>query len=141
MGPEPLILAAMSSATVRAALSANAPARGTGASAQSPSAYTFGKGVARLRGQDLQLGEAENERIVLIDERDPHLIAQRVRQPGGQLQPAETGAEDQHLLCHHSSVVRGGTGLTPPVWPDKVACPASRCSSSQPDFMRSPAQV
>src|SRR5215204_6488535 len=50
MGPEPSISAAMWSATARAALSANAPARGTGASAQSPSAYTFGKGVARFRG-------------------------------------------------------------------------------------------
>jgi hypothetical protein len=41
----------------------------------------------------------------------------------------------------NSSAVSGGTGLTPPVRPDKVACPASRWSSSQPDLMRSPAQV
>jgi hypothetical protein len=39
------------------------------------------------------------------------------------------------------SAVSGGTGLTRPVRPDEVACPASRWSSSQPDLMRSPAQV
>jgi hypothetical protein len=48
--PEPWIFAAMWSATAQAAVSANTQARGTGASAQSPSAYTFRKRVARFRG-------------------------------------------------------------------------------------------
>ena len=60
--------------------------------------------------QDLQLGEPKDERIVLIDEGDLDLIAQRVRQPGGQFQPTETGAEDQHLPYYHSSVMAGYSG-------------------------------
>ena len=59
--------------------------------------------------QDLQLGEPEDERVILINQGDVHLIAQRLRQPRSQLQPSETGAQDQHVLHHASSMSRGSS--------------------------------
>jgi hypothetical protein len=59
--------------------------------------------------QDLQLGEPEDERVILVNEGDVHLIAQRRRQPRGQLQPSETGTQDQYMQHHAGSMSRGSS--------------------------------
>ena len=48
----------------------------------------------------LELGEAEVERVVAIDQRDPDRVRDRLREPRRELQSAEPGAEDQDVLAH-----------------------------------------
>ena len=52
-------------------------------------------GVQRLAPEhDVELREAEDERVALVDQRDVDLVAEGVRQRRGELEPAEAGAED-----------------------------------------------
>jgi hypothetical protein len=58
-------------------------------------------GIGRLLAEHhVELREAEHERVGPIDQRDVDLIAELLRQPGRQFQPAETGSEDEHR-CRH----------------------------------------
>ena len=44
----------------------------------------------------IQLRSAEDKGIVLIDQRQAQLVAQRFRQNGGKLEPAESRPQDSH---------------------------------------------
>jgi hypothetical protein len=48
----------------------------------------------------LELGEAEVERVVAVDQRDVDRVRDRLRQPGGQLQSREAGTQDQNVSFH-----------------------------------------
>ena len=48
--------------------------------------------------EHLELRETERKALVVIDEGDGQPLGQRGRQPRGQLQPAESGAEDDDVL-------------------------------------------
>ena len=48
----------------------------------------------------LELGEAEEERVVAIDQRDADRVRDRLREPRRELQSAEPGAEDHDVLAH-----------------------------------------
>ena len=55
--------------------------------------------VGRLAAEHhLELREAEEERVVAIDQRDADRVRARLREPGRELQPAEPGSEDQDVL-------------------------------------------
>ena len=56
--------------------------------------------------EDVQLGESEGERIVLVDERHLHLVGQPLRKQRAQLQPTEPRPEDHHLALHPLSMLR-----------------------------------
>jgi len=49
---------------------------------------------------DVQLREPEDERVVLIDERDVDLVCERVGESRRQLQAREAGTKDQDVLLH-----------------------------------------
>jgi hypothetical protein len=52
----------------------------------------------------IQLGEAENERIALIDQSDLYLVCQLGRQSRRQLKAAEPGPEDHYVGAHTNSL-------------------------------------
>jgi hypothetical protein len=53
--------------------------------------------------QDVELREPEAERVVLVDERDTHLVGERIGEPGRELQAREAGPEDHHVLPVHAA--------------------------------------
>jgi hypothetical protein len=50
--------------------------------------------------QDVQLGESEDEAVVLIDQGHADGTGQRLRQSGGELQTTEPGAQDDDVFRH-----------------------------------------
>jgi hypothetical protein len=70
----------------------------------------------------VELGAAEHESVSLVDQHDVGVTAELVREPGGQLQAAEAGAEHEnaHLSAleklpghHHALDLVGALGLGP----------------------------
>ena len=60
-------------------------------------------GDPHLRGisateEDVELREPEGEGVVLVDQRDAKLVAERSREPARELQPAESGPKDDDVL-------------------------------------------
>jgi hypothetical protein len=55
--------------------------------------------------KDVQLGEAEGERIGLVDQRHLHLIGQPLRKERAQLQPTKPRPEDHHPALHPLSML------------------------------------
>src|SRR4029079_18300958 len=62
----------------------------------------------RLAEQQIELGGPEDERVRLIHQRAVEVIAHRVGQPRGELQPAEPGAQDDDA---HRASLRGAPEL------------------------------
>jgi hypothetical protein len=56
----------------------------------------------------VELREAEDERIALVDQRDRHLAGQLAAQPRRELETAEPGAQD-HDANRHDQLVGSGT--------------------------------
>ena len=52
---------------------------------------------------DIELREAEHESVALVDEGDPHLVGDRLRQPGHELETAESRSENDDVLSHDRS--------------------------------------
>ena len=48
----------------------------------------------------LKLGEAEEERVVAVQKRDPNRVRDRLGEPRREFQATEAGAEDQDMLLH-----------------------------------------
>ena len=68
-------------------------------------AHRVERGVAE---HHVELGEAEDERVALVDQRHLHLIAQRLRQDRAQLHAGKAGAQDRdpraHVCCTPSGM-------------------------------------
>src|SRR5207249_5563899 len=65
--------------------------------------------VGRLTAEHhVELGEAEGERVVAIDQRHANRVRDRLREPGRELQSAERGPEDHNVLAHRRTLHRPG---------------------------------
>jgi hypothetical protein len=63
--------------------------------------------VARfLTEHHVELGEAEEERVVAVQQRDADEVWDRLRESRRQLQAAEASAEDQNVLLHRFRSLR-----------------------------------
>ena len=57
--------------------------------------------VGRLPTEhDLELGEAEDERVVAVQQRDAHSVLQRLGKARRQLEPSKARTDDQDMLVH-----------------------------------------
>jgi hypothetical protein len=54
----------------------------------------------RVVEHQIELGEAEDERVALVDQGDVDVFAESLREHGGQLEAAEAGAEDDDARCN-----------------------------------------
>ena len=54
--------------------------------------------AARAPEHHVELREAEDERVALVDQRHVDLVAERLRERGGELEPAEARAEDEDAV-------------------------------------------
>jgi hypothetical protein len=60
--------------------------------------------VRRLPAEhDLQLGEAEEERITAVDQRDADGVGVALRKSCGELETAESGAQDEDVFLHRAN--------------------------------------
>ena len=63
----------------------------------------YGRRTASSAGpteHDVELRVAEHERVAVVDQRHAGLVAERVREHGCELEPAEPRAEDEDPLAH-----------------------------------------
>jgi hypothetical protein len=58
----------------------------------------------------VELGVAEDERVVAVQQRDADRLLKRVGEPGRQLQAGEARAEDQDVFLHRASTLSGCSG-------------------------------
>ena len=70
--------------------------------------------VGRLPAEhDIQLREAEEKRIVAVEQRDADGVLVALRESCGELEAAEAGAKDEDVFLHHATVsIRAG--VSPP---------------------------
>ena len=74
------------------------------------SRYGHPHGVGRLAAEHhLELGEAEVERVVAVEQRDADRVRNRLREPRRQLEPGEAGAEDQDVSSSSAPILRAPT--------------------------------
>ena len=69
----------------------------------------------------VELREPEHERVALVDQRHLELAAERLRQHGAQLQPAEPRAENEYARAHRATI----SGLA-------GSCPAASPGAGMP---------
>jgi hypothetical protein len=62
--------------------------------------------VPNATEHQIELREAEDERVALVDERDVDLVAHRLGQDRAELQPAEARAKDDDAFVHRFSHYR-----------------------------------
>src|SRR5205807_7469579 len=76
--------------------------------------------IGRLTAQHhLELGEAEEERVVAINQRYANRVGDPLREPRRELQSAEPGPEDQDVLAHRQHTTPGrlpGPGKAIDAW-------------------------
>ena len=82
----------------------------------------------------VELGVAEDERVVAVQQRDADRVLERLGEPGRQLQATEAGPEDQDVFLHRArNPIPFPATLVcaprPPDCPDRVA--DRRCSGGQ----------
>ena len=78
----------------------------------------------------VELGVAEDEGVALVDQRDLDLLAERLREHGGELETAEARPQDNDATLHAAELTERQSGIVPcpsvtPLAPAQGCCQVS----------------